>query len=84
MYLQEKQIVLASDRHPKDLRDVSDRLVSRFEGGVVVEISLDELTKLEIIRKKLEELKLEVQDRIVELLMQNTSGKERGEKERSR
>lgn len=73
MYLREKQIVLASDRHPRELRDVSDRLVSRFEGGVVVEISLDELTKLEIIRKKLEELKLEVQDRIVELLMRSTS-----------
>ncbi len=73
MYLREKQIVLASDRHPKELRDVSDRLVSRFEGGVVVEISLDELTKLEIIRRKLEELKLEVQDRIVELLMRSTS-----------
>jgi len=40
---------------------------------VVVEISLDELTKLEIIKRKLEELKIEVQDRIVELLMKSTS-----------
>jgi len=73
MYLREKQIVLASDRHPKDLRDVSDRLVSRFEGGIVVEICLDELTKLEIVKRKLQELRVEVQDRIVEAIMRSTS-----------
>ncbi len=73
MFLSEKQIVLASDRHPRELRDVSDRLISRFEGGVVVEVCLDEMTKLEIIKRKLQELKLEVQDRIVELLMEQTS-----------
>lgn len=73
MFLNEKQIVLASDRHPKELKDVSDRLVSRFEGGLVVEVCLDEITKLEIIRRKLQELKLGVQDRIVESIMEQTS-----------
>ena len=73
MFLSERQIVLASDRHPRELRDVSDRLISRFEGGLVVEICLDEITKLEIIKRKLKELKIEVQDRIVELLMRQTS-----------
>ncbi len=73
MYLNEKQIVLASDRHPKELRDVSDRLVSRFEGGVVIEICLDEITKLEIIKRKLQELKIEVREKIVESLMEQTA-----------
>ncbi len=73
MFLSDRQIVLASDRHPRELKDVSDRLVSRFEGGIVVEVCLDELTKLEIIKRKLQELKVEVQDRIVELLMEQTS-----------
>ncbi|WP_457599922.1 chromosomal replication initiator protein DnaA [Hydrogenivirga sp.] len=73
MFLNERQIVLASDRHPKELRDVSDRLVSRFEGGVVVEVCLDEITKLEIIKRKLQELRIEVQDKIVESLMEQTS-----------
>ncbi len=73
MFLNEKQIALASDRHPKELRDVSDRLVSRFEGGIVVEVCLDEITKLEIIKRKLQELRVEVQDRIVESLMEQTS-----------
>ncbi len=53
MYLMDKQIVLVSDRHPKDLRDISDRLISRFEGGLVLEIGLDDDTKLSIIKQKL-------------------------------
>ncbi len=73
MFMSDRQIVLASDRHPKDLKDVSDRLVSRFEGGIVVEVCLDEITKLEIIKRKLQELRIEVQDRIVESLMESTS-----------
>ncbi len=73
MFMSDRQIVLASDRHPKDLKDVSDRLVSRFEGGIVVEVCLDEITKLEIIKRKLQDLRIEVQDRIVERLMEETS-----------
>ncbi len=73
MFLSDRQIVFASDRHPRELRDISDRLISRFEGGVVVEICMDEITKLEIIKRKLQELRLEVQDRIVEALMEQTA-----------
>ena len=72
LYMRERQIVLASDRHPRDLKDVSDRLVSRFEGGVVVEITLDEVTKLEIIKRKLQELRIAVHDRIVRSIMETT------------
>jgi len=68
MFLSDKQIVLASDRHPKELRDVSDRLVSRFGGGLVVEIRLDRLTKLEIIRRKLRELGVGIGDEVAESL----------------
>ncbi len=73
MFLNDRQIVLASDRHPKELKDISDRLISRFEGGIIVEICMDELTKLEIIKCKLKELKVEIQDRIVKLIMEQTS-----------
>ena len=47
--------------------------MSRFEGGIVVEVCLDEITKLEIIKRKLQDLRIEVQDRIVERLMEETS-----------
>ncbi len=72
MYMNEKQIILASDRHPKDLKDVSDRLVSRFEGGVVVEIEMDPLTKVEIIKKKLEEMKIDIRENLVKDLASKT------------
>ena len=73
MFLSEKQIVLASDRHPKELRDVSDRLVSRFEGGLVVDIYMDEITKIEIIKRKLQELKVEVHDKMVKAIANKTA-----------
>ncbi len=38
-----KQIVITSDKHPKNLEKLEDRLVSRFEWGIVVDISKPEL-----------------------------------------
>jgi chromosomal replication initiator protein len=38
MYDQGKQVVLSSDRPPKELEDLEERLRSRFEGGLVVTI----------------------------------------------
>ncbi len=73
LFMKEKQIVLASDRHPRELKDISERLISRFEGGVVVEIQLDEETKLEIIKRKLQELRIAVQEKIVRLIFEQTS-----------
>ncbi|NPB07364.1 MAG: chromosomal replication initiator protein DnaA [Aquificae bacterium] len=72
LYLLEKQIVLASDRHPQKLKGVSDRLVSRFEGGVLVEVELDSTTKLKIIREKLKEYGLRAEERVLKYLMENT------------
>ncbi len=72
MYLNEKQIVLASDRHPRELKDVSDRLISRFEGGIIVEIELDRDTKIEIIRQKLRDLNLTLGEDSVEELARTT------------
>ncbi|GAB6065707.1 chromosomal replication initiator protein DnaA [Aquifex pyrophilus] len=72
LYILEKQIILASDRHPQKLNGVSDRLVSRFEGGILVEIELDTETKLKIIREKLKEFGLEPKSEVVKYLLENT------------
>ena len=72
LYLLEKQIVLASDRHPQQLKGVSDRLVSRFEGGILVEIELDISTKLKIIKEKLKTFGVEPKKEIIEYLLHNT------------
>jgi chromosomal replication initiator protein len=55
LYNQNKQICLTSDRPPKKLYDLVDRLKSRFEAGLIVDIQPPELeTKIEIISKKCE------------------------------
>ena len=49
-----KQIVLTSDRHPRDLKDLEDRLVSRFNMGLSVNIqNPDTDTLLEILKRKI-------------------------------
>lgn len=53
LYQEHKQIVMASDQPPKKIRGLEERLRSRFEGGIIVEIEKTDLsTKKEIIRSK--------------------------------
>jgi len=55
LYAAGKQIVLTSDISPKNLQNFDERLISRFEGGMVQEIELPSYeTRLAILRKKAE------------------------------
>jgi chromosomal replication initiator protein len=50
-----KQIILTSDRSPKDLIDVDERLISRFKWGLVADLKAPDFeTRLKILDKKLE------------------------------
>lgn len=56
LYNNSCQIVLTSDRHPKELRGLEERLVSRFEWGLVVDVNSPSYeTRVAILRKKAEE-----------------------------
>lgn len=56
LYEADKQIILSSDKMPKEIPDLEDRLRSRFEGGLFADISPpDRETKVAILSKKAEE-----------------------------
>ena len=55
LYDSHKQIILSSDRHPKETLGFEERLISRFEWGLVTDIQPPDLeTRVAILRKKAE------------------------------
>ena len=61
-----KQIVLASDAHPKMIGHFSDSLVSRFLSGMVVRIdSPDATVRAEVLRRRAARLKVEVSEPVI-------------------
>jgi len=56
-----KQIVVTSDKFPKDIPNLEGRLRSRFEWGLIADIQPPEIeTKIAIIEKKMQESKIEL------------------------
>ena len=68
-----KQIIISSDRPPKDIEGIADRLVSRFEWGLVTDIQPPDLeTRVAILQKKAEMKKyLNIPDDVIMFIAQN-------------
>jgi chromosomal replication initiator protein len=62
-----KQIILTSDRPPKEIAALEDRLRNRFEMGLMADVQAPDLeTRIAIIRKKAEALEIPLSDDIAE------------------
>jgi chromosomal replication initiator protein len=71
-YEAEKQIVISSDRHPRSIATLEDRLRSRFESGLITDIQPPELeTRLAILRKKSEGERSAVPEEVLGLIATN-------------
>ncbi len=68
----QRQIVLTSDRPPKEINGLEDRLVSRFEWGLVTDIKAPDLeTREAILRKKAEDDELVLADEVLQFIARN-------------
>ena len=66
LYEDKKQIIISSDKPPREIQFLEDRLKSRFEWGLLADISCpDYETRLAILRKKAQEEKILVDDSIL-------------------
>ena len=74
LYEENKQIVIASDRHPKYIQTLENRLVSRFEWGLVTDIQPPDLeTRIAILRKKAIMDHLQVDDEVLTFIASKVS-----------
>lgn len=69
LYEAEKQIVLTSDRQPKEIPDIEERLRSRFEAGLIADIQAPDLeTRIAILKKKADLQNIRLPDAVAEYL----------------
>jgi chromosomal replication initiator protein len=69
LYEAQKQIVLTSDRQPKEIPDIEERLRSRFESGLISDIQPPDLeTRIAILRKKADFWSIRLPDDVAQFL----------------
>jgi chromosomal replication initiator protein len=66
LYQKNKQIIISSDRPPKAISTLEERLRSRFEGGMIADISYPDLeTRMAILKSKLKEKNFKVSNEVL-------------------
>lgn len=72
------QIVLTSDRPPNDMQKLETRLMSRFQGGLMVDIQLPDFdTRMAILRAKLQERGEELPEDVLRIIAENITSNTR-------
>ena len=63
------QVVISSDRPPRELSSIEDRLRSRFEWGLIADIQPPDLeTRMAILANKADQLRIDMEDSVIELI----------------
>lgn len=74
LHMANKQIVVTSDMPPKQLQDFEDRMLSRFEWGLITDIQPPDLeTRIAILRKKTQQERLTVPPEVLEFIASKIS-----------
>ena len=74
LYESGKQIVLTSDRPPREMTQLSDRLMSRFESGLMVDVATPDFeTRLAIIHNKAALLGVKLPDEVMDYIAENVT-----------
>jgi len=69
LYHSDKQIVVSSDAYPQQMKEMEERLISRFQWGMVADIQAPELdTRVAIVKKKAEQEHLDLPDEVAHFL----------------
>ncbi len=72
LYDAHKQIIISSDRHPKEISTLEERLISRFGWGLITDIQPPDLeTRIAILRKKLEHEQVKVEEDVILFIAEN-------------
>ncbi len=72
LYESKKQIVMTSDRPPKDIKDLESRLVTRFEWGLLADLKNPDFeTRVAILRKKAESENIDLSEETLYFMAEN-------------
>ena len=72
LFEEKKQIILTSDRPPREIQPLEDRLRTRFEWGLLADIEPPDLElRIAIIKKKAEQVNVEIPDEVLVFLAEN-------------
>ena len=75
LYQNGKQIILTSDQHPNKMSGFKERLISRFQSGLVIDIQPPDLeTRIAILMNKAEHDQLEIPYEVMEFMASNIQG----------
>lgn len=72
LYIQNKAIIISSDRQPKEMETLEERIRSRFDQGLLADISIPDFeTRAAILRKKQEADNIHIDDEIINYIAMN-------------